>query len=290
MKVNGVSDLAHVIPVTGSNNLTYVFSTSEWKDDNISVTFNYTEYVITQSSGTHGKIEPNSSVSVLKGSNASFSIIPEPYYSIRDLLVDGRSQLANVSFGGGGQNGTYTFTNVTSNHTLSTTFNLPPICINDIPNKHRTANPQGSEIITEWGSLPNQSFYWSGEGRVYITGSSTNNACVRADDDLIVTNESGKKLTFRGYRGSVGGCEMYAGIADITSLCKQGNNHLVIQIQDICRANIGWWSPAWIYFNQDGSQMNMISSPVSTMNNTLSVPGTGTCCVNNSTPNLTSLR
>ena len=47
------------------------------------------------------------------GSNQAFTITPDPCYSINDVKVDGSFQ---------GPITTYTFTNVTANHTISATF------------------------------------------------------------------------------------------------------------------------------------------------------------------------
>ena len=49
----------------------------------------------------------------MPGSAVTFTIIPNPGYKIQNVLVDGESK---------GVLGTYTFTNVTGNHTLSATF------------------------------------------------------------------------------------------------------------------------------------------------------------------------
>lgn len=70
-------------------------------------------YTITASAGPNGSISPSGSVTVNQGSNKSFTITPNSGYSIDDVLVDGSSVGAVSS---------YTFTNVTQNHTISATF------------------------------------------------------------------------------------------------------------------------------------------------------------------------
>ena len=47
------------------------------------------------------------------GGNATFTIAPNPYYKIVDVIVDGVSQGAIAS---------YTFTNVTADHVITATF------------------------------------------------------------------------------------------------------------------------------------------------------------------------
>lgn len=71
-------------------------------------------YTITASAGLNGSISPSGSVTVNQGSDKSFTITPDTGYSIDDVLVDGSSVGAVSS---------YTFTNVTQNHTISATFN-----------------------------------------------------------------------------------------------------------------------------------------------------------------------
>jgi hypothetical protein len=70
-------------------------------------------YTITASAGANGSISPSGAVSVVSGANQSFSITPNAGFAIADVLVDGGSV---------GTGGTYTFTNVTANHTISASF------------------------------------------------------------------------------------------------------------------------------------------------------------------------
>ncbi len=70
-------------------------------------------YTITASAGLHGSISPSGSVTVNQGSDKSFTITPDTGYSINDVLVDGSSI---------GPENSYTFTNVTQDHTITATF------------------------------------------------------------------------------------------------------------------------------------------------------------------------
>lgn len=72
-----------------------------------------TSYTITASAGIYGRISPSGAVTVAAGGSITFSIIADPYYEISDVKVDGVS-VGPVS--------TYTFTNVTANHTITATF------------------------------------------------------------------------------------------------------------------------------------------------------------------------
>jgi hypothetical protein len=70
-------------------------------------------YTISASAGTGGSISPSGSVSVSSGSSKTFSVTPAKGYSIYSVVVDG-VPVGTVS--------SYTFSNVTSNHTISASF------------------------------------------------------------------------------------------------------------------------------------------------------------------------
>jgi hypothetical protein len=70
-------------------------------------------YTISASAATGGSISPSGAVSVTQGGSKSFTITANSGYKIKDVLVDGAS-VGAVS--------TYTFSNVTSSHTISAVF------------------------------------------------------------------------------------------------------------------------------------------------------------------------
>ncbi len=70
-------------------------------------------YTIAASAGAGGAISPAGNISVTEGANRTFTITPNTGYYITNVLVD------NASVGTGSA---YTFSNVTSNHTISATF------------------------------------------------------------------------------------------------------------------------------------------------------------------------
>jgi len=72
-----------------------------------------TTYTITASAGTGGTISPTGTVTVNRNASRSFTITPNKGYSIDRVIVDG-SSVGAVS--------TYTFSNVTANHTISASF------------------------------------------------------------------------------------------------------------------------------------------------------------------------
>jgi len=68
---------------------------------------------ITASAGPNGSIAPSGSVQVAIDSSQTFTISSNPGYHIENVLADGASV---------GATGSYTFSNVTSSHTISATF------------------------------------------------------------------------------------------------------------------------------------------------------------------------
>lgn len=68
---------------------------------------------LTVTCGNGGSISPSESVKVNYGENQTFTITPDEGYEIEDVLVDGKSI---------GAVDTYTFEQVTQNHTISATF------------------------------------------------------------------------------------------------------------------------------------------------------------------------
>src|SRR5207249_10532987 len=79
----------------------------------IAASFTLKTYTVVASAGPNGSISPNGSVSVNCGASQTFTIAGDVCYSVADVLVDGVSVGAVSS---------YTFTNVTANHTIAASF------------------------------------------------------------------------------------------------------------------------------------------------------------------------
>jgi len=109
---------------------------------NISVTATFTlkTYTITASAGANGSVSPSGSVKVNYGASQTFTITPNTNYSINDVKVDGAS-VGKVS--------SYTFTNVTANHTIEASFTL----ISSSQSYTITASVQGSGSIMPSGEV-----------------------------------------------------------------------------------------------------------------------------------------
>jgi Peptidase family C25 len=76
-----------------------------------------TTYTISATAGINGSISPSGNVSVVQGASQTFSIIPNSGMVVDNVTVNGISQ---------GSISSYTFTNVTANHTISATFKSAP--------------------------------------------------------------------------------------------------------------------------------------------------------------------
>jgi hypothetical protein len=83
--------------------------------NNLSVgaAFNLQSYVISATAGQGGSISPSGSVTVTSGASKTFKITPNSRYTISYLLID----TARV-----GAAGSYTFANVTANHSIMAVF------------------------------------------------------------------------------------------------------------------------------------------------------------------------
>jgi hypothetical protein len=84
-------------------------------DQTVTASFIIKTYNITASAGANGSISPSGEVTVNHGSDQIFTITPDTNYHIVDVLVDRKSKGAVSS---------YTFTDVTKDHTISATFNV----------------------------------------------------------------------------------------------------------------------------------------------------------------------
>ena len=87
-------------------------------DHEIAADFSINNVTITATAGEHGTISPSGAVAVDYGASQTFTITPDAGYEVADVLVDGESIGGRKS---------YTFTNVTANHTLEARF-TPPAC------------------------------------------------------------------------------------------------------------------------------------------------------------------
>ena len=113
--ISYMSDLTSVNVVVNNSNFSgNTFELYElWIDVDYTASTTSTTYTITASVGIGGSITPSGATTVLKGGSQTYTISADSGYKIKDVKVDGVSQ---------GVITTYTFDNVTSNHTIEATF------------------------------------------------------------------------------------------------------------------------------------------------------------------------
>lgn len=108
VKIGGVSNPAAV--TAGS----YTYANVQ-ADSTIEVTFavDTVNHTIAASAGANGTISPSGNVSVAQGASQAFTFAPSAGYQVDTITVDGVVKPVASSF---------TFTNVTANHTIAVTF------------------------------------------------------------------------------------------------------------------------------------------------------------------------
>ncbi len=112
----------------------------------ISATYAINAFTVTATAGSNGNITPSGVTHVEHSGTQAYTITPNAGYAIADVLVDG------VSIGAVD---TYTFENVTSNHTISATFSVITYTITSSAGENGTISPAG-EVTVNHGS--NRSF------------------------------------------------------------------------------------------------------------------------------------
>jgi hypothetical protein len=101
-------------------------------------TFTYPDSNITSNAGSGGSISPNGNTTVGYGANQNYVITPDVGYTISDVLVDGTS-IGPVS--------NYTFSNVSTNHTISATFTPITFSISSSAGLGGTISPSGVTTV-----------------------------------------------------------------------------------------------------------------------------------------------
>ena len=124
----------------------------------------YTYYTIKATAGTNGSISPSGWTSVRDGRDQTFTIIPDKGYAVAKVLVDGKSVGAVKS---------YTFKNVTKDHTIEAIF------------MKSNGNPQtGVFVDVAEGSYYEEAIDWAVEKGITNGVSSNmfapNDPCTRA--------------------------------------------------------------------------------------------------------------
>jgi len=167
-------------------------------DHTVEAVFAVDTYTINASAGANGSLSPSDAVTVDCGTDQTFTITPDTvggYFSVQDTVVDGVSQGEGVT--------SYTFTNVTADHTISATFQdfasscvtAPSVVLNSTTNG--SINPAGDndyirvDIPAPGGVLTTYTEY---------TGDRTDTYGYLLDENcnqLAHNDDSGRRLNFR---------------------------------------------------------------------------------------------
>jgi hypothetical protein len=138
---NVLVDGSPVGPVTS-----YTF-TNVATNHTISVAFTpavITNYTVTSSAGTGGTISPSGTITLAAGTSQTFSIIPQGGYKISSVTVDGTSVGAVSS---------YTFPNISRDHTISATFSqIVSYTISASTQQGGIISPSGNVVVPTGGS------------------------------------------------------------------------------------------------------------------------------------------
>ncbi|HTX67822.1 MAG TPA: hypothetical protein VMH50_01565 [Thermoleophilia bacterium] len=95
-------------------------------------------HTITADAGLNGSIDPSGAVPVTDGDSQGFTITPDPHFHVADVLVDGSSVGAVTS---------YTFDNVTEDHTISASFAVDTYTITPSTGAHGSISPSAPQTV-----------------------------------------------------------------------------------------------------------------------------------------------
>ncbi|GFO70451.1 hypothetical protein GMLC_40300 [Geomonas limicola] len=101
-------------------------------------------YVINASAGTNGSITPAGATNVNSGADQTFSVTAAPNYKIEDLLVDNTSV---------GPLASYSFTKVTTNHTITASFSPIVYVIKASAGTNGSISPAGPSNVNSGSAL-----------------------------------------------------------------------------------------------------------------------------------------
>ncbi|MBS4028932.1 MAG: InlB B-repeat-containing protein [Ignavibacteriales bacterium] len=121
---------------------------------NIRATFKLMTYTILATSGQNGTISPSGQVQVIHGANQTFRMTPNVGYVVDSVVVDG---------GFVGRDTTYTFTEVTANHSISVKFRIMTYTILATPGQNGAIAPSGQVQVNHGANqtfrmIPNNGF------------------------------------------------------------------------------------------------------------------------------------
>ena len=133
-------------------------------------------HTITASCGANGSISPAGSVDVASGSDITFSIVPNPNYYIKDVQVDGVS-IGTVN--------AHTFSTVSTDHTITASFDINTYIITASSGLHGSISPTGNAAVIHGG---NQTFDITSKAGYHIGQVTVDGAVVTLANSYSFTN------------------------------------------------------------------------------------------------------
>ncbi len=115
----------------------YTFS-NVTADQTISASFAVDTYALTASAGANGGISPSGTTQVNRGESQTYTITPNAGYRVSDVNVDGISI---------GVMGSYTFTNVASNHRIGAVFEVDTFTISATAGANGSISPADAVTV-----------------------------------------------------------------------------------------------------------------------------------------------
>jgi hypothetical protein len=155
--------------------------------------FTITGYTITAVSGTHGTITPAGSIGINSGSDTTFTIAPDAGYRLDSLLIDGVRNVDSAA--------TYTFKNVTANHTIRVTFAILQYTVTATAGANGSIVPSGVIVRNYGDSLrlvirPNANYHISD---VVVDGSSVGNDSIVVFTHIQANHTVAASFTISGF-------------------------------------------------------------------------------------------
>jgi len=209
--VDGVSS-SYMVNIDGTYSYNFTNVTT---NRTIHVTWKIKQWVITATLNGSGSLNPIGTVNVNHGANQTFTFSAASGYTIVSVLIDGTNDPVAVA------SGTYTFTNVTANHTIVVNISSLQYTIT------LTANPVGSSTLYGAGTFNAGSsrtisatvgvaYNWQGwyENNSLVTSSTSYGPFTLNSNRTFEARSTAKVFTIQG------------GIAGNTGL--PGNNGVIV--------------------------------------------------------------
>lgn len=155
--------------------LTYSF-TNVLNAHTIVAYFSINIYSITATADSNGTITPSGTMTLPFGSTQTFSITPNTGYHVSSLLVDGTSVATDTS---------YSFPNISSNHTLHAMFAINTYTIATNSNAHGTITPSGVLPLNYGESI---SFTFTPDSGYYVDSIFVDGISIDSTEGYTFTN------------------------------------------------------------------------------------------------------